>query len=55
MRIHRATIVNLDRVRELEPLFNGQHAVLLDDGTRVTMSRRYRAHVERVLGRPLGG
>ncbi len=55
VRIHRATIVNLDRVRELEPLFNGQHAVLLDDGTRVTMSRRYRAHVERVLGRPLGG
>jgi len=55
VRIHRATIVNLDRVRELEPMFNGQHAVLLDDGTRVTMSRRYRAHVERVLGRPLGG
>ena len=55
VRIHRATIVNLDRVRELEPLFSGQHAVLLDDGTRVTMSRRYRAHVERVLGRPLGG
>jgi two-component system LytT family response regulator len=55
VRIHRGTIVNLDRVRELEPLFNGQHAVLLDDGTRVTMSRRYRAHVERVLGRPLGG
>jgi two-component system LytT family response regulator len=55
VRIHRATIVNLDRVRELEPLFNGQHAVLLDDGTRVTMSRRYRAHLERVLGRTLGG
>lgn len=55
VRIHRATIVNLDRVRELEPLVNGQHAVLLDDGTRITMSRRYRAHVERVLGRPLGG
>jgi two-component system LytT family response regulator len=55
VRIHRATIVNLDRVRELEPLFNGQHAVLLDDGTRVTLSRRYRAHLERVLGRALGG
>ena len=55
VRIHRATIVNLDRIRELESLVNGQHAVLLDDGTRVTMSRRYRAHVERVLGTPLGG
>ena len=55
VRIHRATIVNLDRVRELEPLFNGQHAVLLDDGTRVTLSRRYRANLEKVLGRALGG
>jgi two-component system LytT family response regulator len=54
VRIHRATIVNLDRVRELEPLVGGQHDVLLDDGTRLTMSRRYRAHVERALGLPLG-
>jgi two-component system, LytTR family, response regulator len=53
VRIHRATIVNLDRVRELEPMFNGQYAVVLDDGARVTLSRRYRPHLERRLGRPL--
>jgi two-component system LytT family response regulator len=53
VRIHRATIVNLDRVRELEPMFNGQYTVVLDDGARVTLSRRYRPHLERKLGRPL--
>lgn len=49
VRIHRQTIVNLDRVRELSPLAAG-YIVVLDDGTQLTMSRRYRAHVERPLG-----
>ncbi|HET6204972.1 MAG TPA: response regulator [Planctomycetota bacterium] len=53
VRIHRSTIVNLDRVRELEPLFHGDYAVRLRDGTRLTMSRGYRARLERALGRPL--
>ena len=55
VRIHRSTIVNLDHVRELEPLAHGQFAVLLDDGTRLTLSRRFRDHFERALGRPLAG
>ena len=55
VRIHRATIVNLDRVRELEPMFNGNFEVLLDDGVRLTLSRRYRANLERRLGRMLPG
>jgi two-component system LytT family response regulator len=55
VRIHRSTLVNLERVRQLEPLFHGQYAVILEDGTRLTLSRRYRAHLERALGRPLGG
>ena len=47
-RIHRSTIVNLARVRELQPLFNGEMAVVLKDGTTLTMSRGYRdAFVER--------
>jgi len=47
-RIHRSTIVNLSRVRELQPLFNGEMAVVLKDGTTLTMSRGYRdAFVER--------
>jgi len=53
VRIHRSTLVNLERVRHLEPMFHGQFTVVLDDGTRLTLSRRYRHHVERTLGRPI--
>lgn len=39
VRIHRSTVVNIDRVVELAPLFNGDHAVFLRDGTRLVLSR----------------
>jgi two-component system LytT family response regulator len=51
LRIHRSALVNLDRVRELQPLFHGQYRVVLDDGTRLTLSRRYRVGLERFLAR----
>ncbi len=38
-RIHRSTIVNADRIRELQPLFHGEYAVILRDGTRLVASR----------------
>ena len=41
-RIHRSTIVNLDRVVALEPMFQGDYTVILGDGTRLRMSRRRR-------------
>lgn len=41
-RIHRATIVNLDRIREMQPAFHGDYLVLLTDGTNLRLSRRYR-------------
>lgn len=41
-RIHRSTIVNLDRIVALEPLFQGDYTVVLHDGTRLRMSRRRR-------------
>ena len=41
-RIHRSTIVRLDRIRALEPLFQGDYVVILEDGTRLTSSRTYR-------------
>ncbi|HEU4698838.1 MAG TPA: LytTR family DNA-binding domain-containing protein [Gemmatimonadales bacterium] len=50
-RIHRSTIVNLDRVRELRPLPSGDCAVLLHDGTRLTLSRSFRAAFEARFGR----
>ena len=51
VRIHRSTIVNLDRVRELEPYFHGDWVVRLDHGTRLTLSRSYRDRLQECLGR----
>lgn len=42
LRIHRSTVVNLDRIRELQPLFHGDYLVKLEDGTELTLSRNYR-------------
>ncbi|HEX6749133.1 MAG TPA: LytTR family DNA-binding domain-containing protein [Longimicrobium sp.] len=38
-RVHRSAIVNLDRVREVQFLFRGEHVVILHDGTRLKLSR----------------
>lgn len=53
LRIHRSTIVNLDRVRELAPLFHGDYAVRLRDGTELVLSRSYREKLQEPLGRLL--
>ena len=53
VRIHRSTLVNLERIKEIQPLFHGDYVVLLRDGTELTLSRTYRARVEEVLGAPL--
>jgi two-component system LytT family response regulator len=53
VRIHRSTIVNLERVRELEPYFHGDYVLKLTDGTRLTLSRTYREHLQERLGRDL--
>jgi two-component system, LytTR family, response regulator len=45
VRVSRSCIVNLDRVREFRRQANGQYAVILDDGTRLTASRRYGARL----------
>lgn len=42
-RIHRSTIVRIDQVREMRPLFSGDQSLILRDGTKLTMSRTYRA------------
>ena len=43
VRVSRSSIVNAARVRELQPMFNGDFVVVLRDGTKVAGSRRYRA------------
>jgi two-component system LytT family response regulator len=45
LRIHRSTIVNVDRIKELQPLSFGEYSVILHDGTRLTMSRSFRDRV----------
>ena len=47
LRIHRSTIVNLDRVREIQPLVHGEYRVVLTDGTKLTLSRGYRDRLAR--------
>jgi two-component system, LytTR family, response regulator len=45
-RIHRSTIVNIERIREMHPWFNGDYAVTLKDGTRLTLSSTYRERLK---------
>lgn len=49
VRIHRSTIVRVDRIRELEPLFQGDYVVVLEDTTRLTSSRGYRERLQELL------
>jgi two-component system LytT family response regulator len=49
-RIHRSAIVNLERVRKLEISEDGGTDVVLDSGTRLRLSRRYRKGLQARLG-----
>jgi two-component system LytT family response regulator len=49
-RIHRSTIVNLDRVRGLLLSEDGEYQVLLENGARLRLSRRYRKQLQSRLG-----
>jgi two-component system, LytTR family, response regulator len=51
IRIHRSTIVNVERIKEMQPLFYGEYAVILNDGTRLTLSRSFREKVFSRLAR----
>ena len=49
IRIHRSTIVNINRVRKLSPSFAGEYAVVLVDGTKLKLSRGYHDRVAALL------
>jgi two-component system LytT family response regulator len=51
IRIHRSTIVNIRRIREVQPWFQGSHMVLLQSGEELRMSRYQRDAVDRLLGK----
>ncbi len=50
IRIHRSTIVNIERIQELQPLFHGDYVVILRDGSQLTLSRSYRAKFQGFFG-----
>jgi two-component system LytT family response regulator len=52
-RIHRCHIVNIERVLELQPWFNGEYVVCLRSGARLTLSRGYREKLQQRLGSAL--
>ena len=51
MRISRSTIVNMERIKELQPLFHGEYTVILRNGTKLTLSRSYREKLDQLMGR----
>jgi two-component system LytT family response regulator len=51
IRIHRSTIVNVRRIREVQPWFQGSHIVVLQTGEELRMSRYQRNAVDRLLGK----
>lgn len=42
IRVHRSRIVNVERIKELQPWFHGEYLIVLSDGTQITLSRTYR-------------
>jgi two-component system LytT family response regulator len=42
LRINRSTIVNIDQIKELHPMFHGEYSVVLRNGARLTLTRGYR-------------
>jgi len=49
VRIHRSTIVRIDRIKELRSSFDGDYVVILRDGTRLSLSRGYRQRFDEVV------
>lgn len=45
-RVHRSTIVNIDRIKELQTWIRGDYRIVLRDGTQLTLSRTYREALE---------
>lgn len=48
-RVHRGHIVNLDRIREIQPWDSGDYRIVLADGSFVNFSRRYRSRLPQLF------
>lgn len=53
VRVHRSSIVRVDRIAELLPDLHGDYRIRLKNGTEVALSRTYRPRLEDRFGRPL--
>jgi two-component system LytT family response regulator len=51
IRLRRSILVQVQRIRELQPIVNGEYAVALASGIRLTSSRRYRRNLDLLLQR----
>lgn len=51
MRIHRSTIVNLQRIREVQPWFHGHHRVVMTSGQELKLSRYQKDKLRQLLGK----
>jgi two-component system, LytTR family, response regulator len=51
LRISRSAIVNIDRIQEIQPWFQGDYVLILTDGVRLTSTRGYRDNMRKLLGR----
>ena len=49
IRVHRSSIVNVDRISSLEPYFHGEYVLTLRDGAKVTSSRSYGEAVRKLI------
>lgn len=49
VRVHRSAIVNIDRIREIETFFNGEYMIILNDNTRIKLSRSRKDHLKKLL------
>jgi two-component system LytT family response regulator len=46
IRVHRSAIVNMDRIKELQPWFRGDYKVVLNDGKELTLTKNHREKLE---------
>lgn len=49
LRIHRSTIVNVERIKDIRPLFKGDYVITLTSGIRLKASRGYRHELQALL------
>lgn len=50
---HRSAIVNVERIKELQPMFNGEYNLVLENGAEISLSRNYKNKLFDLIGKPL--